>query len=98
MAPATSCIAGVPVSDFSTSQAKYAATRTATSPEMGTIQSRGVASNRGPPPNVEKSARDKNQAPAPTEGAAALWGKFTESGAKGQTAVSFDVCPHRKHR
>src|SRR6266850_916637 len=97
MAPATFCISGVPVSERSTSQAKYAATRTAMTPEIGTTHSRGEASNENPPQTIEKLT-DKKQAPAPTEGAAALFDQSTESRAMRQTAVSFNSCPHRKHR
>src|SRR5436309_14963470 len=46
MAPATFCIAGVPVSERSTSHAKYAATRTAMSPEIGTTHNSGEASKK----------------------------------------------------
>src|SRR6267142_6516159 len=71
MAPATFCIAGVPVSERSTSHAKYAATRTAMTPEIGTTHNRGEASNEKPS-TADRKVMDKNQAPAPTEGAAAL--------------------------
>src|SRR5437773_10532294 len=78
MAPATFCMAGVPVSDRRTSHAKYAATRTAMTPEIGTTHNRGEASKELRPPAKQNWLcesdwlLDKNQAPAPTEGAAAL--------------------------